>query len=67
MFEKFIEKIHKRNVNRYLNKQQKEVDKLYEKDGFTEEVHLKQLEINKTRNQKNISDKNEEIFDGFVQ
>lgn len=50
-----------------LRKKQDEVDKLYEKEGLTDEVLDKQIEINKLRHKHNISDKSNRVYDDFVQ
>lgn len=50
-----------------LDEKQKEVDDLYEKEGLTDRVLAKQIEINKERNKYNIPDKKEFIFENFVQ
>lgn len=39
-----------------LNRKQKQVNELLEKDGFTDEVLAMQLEINKKRNELNLSE-----------
>lgn len=60
-----IKKINEINLNRM----QKANDKLYEKDGLTDEVLDNQIEINTKRNALDILDKNEltESNKGFVQ
>ena len=67
MLKEFTEKIHKKNISRKLDKQQKEVDKLYAEQGLTDEVLPKQTEINRIRNKENITDKNQRIHKNFVQ
>ena len=67
MLKEFTEKIHKKNISRKLDKQQKEVDKLYAEQGLTDEVLTKQTEINRIRNKENITDKNQRIHKNFVQ
>ena len=67
MLKNFIENIHKKNVNRALNKQQKEVNKIIETEGITDEVLIKQAEINRIRHEKNIPDDSEMVFKNFVQ
>lgn len=67
MLKEFTEKIHKRNISRKLDKQQKEVDELYAKEGLTDEVLTKQTEINRIRHEKNITDKSQRIYKNFVQ
>ena len=67
MLKEFTEKIHKRNIGRKLDKQQKEVDELYAKEGLTDEVLTKQTEINRIRHEKNITDKSQRVYKNFVQ
>ena len=50
-----------------LAKMQKEVDKLYDKHGLTDEVLDKQLEINKLRHEHDISDKSNRVHKSYVQ
>lgn len=59
-------------AKRYLHKiqlknKQKQVDKLYARDGYTDEVFQKQLEINMKRNEHDIPDENEMIWEDYVQ
>ena len=67
MLKEFTEKIHKKNISRKLDKQQKEVDKLYAEQGVTDEVLTKQTEINRIRNKESITDKKQRIYENFVQ
>lgn len=57
---KFIKKINLRN-------KQREVDKLYEKEGLTDEVLEKQIEINKEGHKHDIPDENEFVHEEYVQ
>lgn len=50
-----------------LAKMQKEVDKLYDKYGLTDEVLDKQIEINKLRHEHDISDESNRINKKYVQ
>ena len=50
-----------------LAKMQKEVDKLYEKHGLTDEVLDKQIKINKLRHEHDISDASNRIQNNYVQ
>ena len=59
-------------AKRYLHKiqlknKQREVDKLYARDGYTDEVFQKQLEINMKRNEHDIPDEKEMIWENYVQ
>lgn len=51
----------------HLNKIQKEIDELYEKDGLTDEVLDKQIEINKLRHEHDITDNSNKINGDYVQ
>ena len=50
-----------------LAKLQLEVDELYEKEGLTDEVLEKQVEINKLRHEHDIPDSNELTYEDWVQ
>lgn len=50
-----------------LNKKQKEVNKLYEQDGLTDEVLDMQLEINEMRNKFDISDPKQKVYKNYCQ
>ena len=50
-----------------LSKLQREVDELYEKDGLTDEVLKKQVEINRLRHEYNIPEEECFIFEEYVQ
>ena len=50
-----------------LAEMQKEVNTLFESDGLTDEVLEKQLEINKLRNEHDIPDEEEKIYEEWVQ
>ena len=50
-----------------LAEMQKEVDKLFESNGLTDEVLDKQLEINKLRNEHDIPDETEMVYKEYVQ
>lgn len=51
----------------YLAKEQEKIDKLYEKEGLTDEVLEKQVKLNQLRNKLDISDRKNRIYDRFVQ
>ena len=62
--------ILKKHLNSFeLDYKQKQNNKLYEKDGLTEEVLNNQIEINKKRHELDIVDKTEltKSNEGFVQ
>ena len=54
-------------MEEHLAKKQKEVDKLYEEHGLTDEVLDKQIEINKLRHAHDISDKTNRVNGDYVQ
>ena len=50
-----------------LRLKQKLVNREYKKNGLTDSVLDKQIEINKERHQKNISDPTKKTYENFVQ
>lgn len=59
-------------IKRYLKKiglknRQKRINKKYEKEGLTNEILQEQVEINRLRNELNIPDDNEKVYEDFVQ
>ena len=55
-------------VKRELDKKQSEINEEYAKNGLTDEILNKQVELNTLRNKYNISDKSNVVNDeGFVQ
>ena len=50
-----------------LCKMQMELDELYQKEGLTDEVLEKQVEINTLRNEYDITDTSELVYKEFVQ
>lgn len=50
-----------------LQSRQKQINKMFEEEGLTDEILNEQLEINKRRHELDIHDPNEEIDDNFVQ
>ena len=50
-----------------LKNKQKHVNKLYERDGLSDEVLNLQVQINQERNEYNITDDSEKIYKDFVQ
>ena len=63
----YREKINRINLTRRLNKKQKEINKLYEKEGLTDRVLEMQVELNKERNEYNIPDGEFVNDEGFSQ
>ena len=53
--------------NLRLQSRQKQINKMFEEEGLTDEILKEQLEINKRRHELDIHDPNEEIDDNFVQ
>lgn len=58
--ERFFRNIQLKNRQRAVNKQ-------YEKEGLTDDVLEKQVEINTLRNQLDIPDSDEFVYEDFVQ
>lgn len=56
----FIKKIQIRNKQRSINKK-------YEKEGLTDEILDAQIELNKMRNEHNIADEKQVIYEEYVQ
>lgn len=56
----YLRKISFKNKQRAINKQ-------YAKEGLTDEVLLKQVELNQLRHKHNISDETKQVYDNFVQ
>ena len=56
----YLRMIQIKNLQRY-------VDKEYKKHGLTEEVLLKQVEVNRLRHEHDISDKSNRVHEEFVQ
>lgn len=56
----------KENIEK-LAKEQELIDKLYAKNGLTDEVLDKQVKLNQQRNKLDISDRKNRIYDRFVQ
>lgn len=50
-----------------LKNKQRVIDKQFEKEGLTDDVLAKQVEVNTMRNELDIPDKNEFIYEEFVQ
>ena len=50
-----------------LNLQQKIINHKIKKEGLTDDILTKQLQINKQRNEHNITDKSKRIYKEFVQ
>lgn len=50
-----------------LKNKQKQINKIYHEEGLTSEVLEKQVQINKERNEFNITDEDEKIYMDFVQ
>ena len=50
-----------------LAEMQSEVDELYAKEGLSNKVLEKQVEINTLRNEHDITDKSELVYEEFVQ
>ncbi len=58
--EKVKMEVHLRNEQRVLNRK-------YEKEGLTDEILDKQIEINKRRHELDIADESKCVYENFVQ
>lgn len=58
--EKVKMEVHLRNEQRVLNRK-------YEKEGLTDEILDKQIEINKRRHELDIADESKRVYENFVQ
>lgn len=58
--EKVKMEVHLRNEQRVLNRK-------YEKEGLTNEILDKQIEINKRRHELDIADESKRVYENFVQ
>ena len=56
----FLHKIQIKNRQRVINKQ-------YEKEGLTDDVLKKQVELNKLKHELDISDSSKKLYDNYVQ
>lgn len=50
-----------------LKNRQRVIDKKYAKEGLTDEVLMLQVELNTLRHQMDIPDKNNFVYENFVQ
>ena len=53
--EKFIQRIN-------LQNRQKQINKMFEEEGLTDEILKKQIELNKERHRLNINDPTETLY-----
>lgn len=60
VLDNFIKKIQVKNKQRSINKR-------YEKEGLSDALLEEQIEVNKIRNEFNIPDESEFIYEEFVQ
>ena len=60
VLDNFIKKIQVKN-------KQRSIDKRYEKEGFSNALLEEQIEVNKIRNEFNITDEKEIVYEEFVQ
>lgn len=58
--EKYIEDLR-------LQSKQKQINEMFEEEGLTDEILKEQLYVNKRRNELDIHDPNETIFEKYVQ
>ena len=50
-----------------LKNRQRVIDKKYKKEGLTDEILEKQVELNQLRHELDISDSSKKIYDNYVQ
>ena len=58
--EKYLKKIQLKNRQRVINKK-------YKKEGLTDEILEKQVELNQLRHELDISETSKKIYDNYVQ
>lgn len=58
--DKFIKRINFRN-------RQKQIDRMFEEEGLTDEILKKQIQLNKERHKEDIHDSSEEVYKDYVQ
>ena len=58
--ERYLKKIQLKNRQRVINKK-------YKKEGLTDEILEKQVELNQLRHELDISDSSKKIYDNYVQ
>ncbi len=58
--ERYLKKIQLKN-------RQRVIDKKYKKEGLTDEILEKQVELNQLRHELDISDSSKKIYDNYVQ
>ena len=58
--DKFIKRINFRN-------RQKQIDRMFEEEGLTDEILKKQIQLNKERHKEDIHDSSEEAYKDYVQ
>ena len=56
----YLRKIQYKNQQRTINKQ-------YQKEGLTNDILRKQVQLNQLRNKYNIPDESKLVYDNFVQ
>ena len=61
------EKVDRIMLIKEFDKEQEEINKLYEAEGLTDEVLDRQIALNEKRHKENITDPKELIFKNFVQ
>ena len=67
MLQKVKRWFNKLTKEKKLAEMQKEIDTEYEKNGLTDEVLEKQVEMNTLRNKLDIPDANNIVYDKYVQ
>ena len=50
-----------------FQQKQKRLNEMFEEEGLTDEILMKQVELNKKRNESDVHDPNEEVHQEYVQ
>lgn len=63
----FIKKIRQRNVQRLINREQELLNELYEEEGLTDFLLVKQVILNEKKHELDVSADTDKNNAGFVQ
>ena len=50
-----------------FQQEQKKINEMFDEEGLTDEILMKQVELNKKRHESDVHDPNEEVHENFVQ
>lgn len=62
-----MDKLNEFKIILEIRNRQRILNKRYKEEGLTDEILEEQLEINKLRNEYDVVDDSEVVYDGFVQ